>query len=66
MPGFGTISLEELRLRMEAFVAERAWSRFHTPRNLLLALVGEVCDLPRGRRCSTRCCRPDAACRLLL
>jgi dCTP diphosphatase len=27
---------------MEAFVAERGWQRFHTPRNLLLALTGEV------------------------
>lgn len=27
---------------MERFAAKRNWQQFHTPRNLLLALVGEV------------------------
>jgi hypothetical protein len=27
---------------MAAFAAERSWQQFHTPRNLVLALVGEV------------------------
>ncbi len=27
------------------FVDERDWSQFHTPRNLLLALVGEIGEL---------------------
>jgi dCTP diphosphatase len=39
------VSLEELRGRMAAFVAERDWHQYHTPRNLLLALVGEVGEL---------------------
>lgn len=30
---------------MREFVAEREWHSFHTPRNLLLALVGEVGEL---------------------
>lgn len=37
-----TVTLERLRGAMAAFVAEREWERFHTPRNVLLALVGEV------------------------
>lgn len=28
-----------------AFAAERQWERFHTPRNLMLALTGEVGEL---------------------
>ena len=27
------------------FAAERDWNKYHTPRNLLLALVGEVGEL---------------------
>ena len=37
-----SVTLERLRGAMAAFVAEREWERFHTPRNVLLALVGEV------------------------
>lgn len=36
------VSLEEVRARIHDFAAEREWQQFHTPRNLLLALVGEV------------------------
>nr|XP_048711660.1 dCTP pyrophosphatase 1 isoform X1 [Caretta caretta] len=35
-------SLEDIRRLQAEFVAERGWGRFHQPRNLLLALVGEV------------------------
>ncbi|XP_055328253.1 dCTP pyrophosphatase 1-like [Paramacrobiotus metropolitanus] len=35
-------TLENIRFQHDAFVAERGWNQFHTPRNLLLALVGEV------------------------
>eukprot|EP00889_Picochlorum_renovo_P003731 jgi/Picre1/30761/NNA_006122.t1 len=38
-------SLEQLRRSLETFSAEREWDRFHTPRNLLLAMVGEVGEL---------------------
>jgi hypothetical protein len=31
-----------LRQQLDVFAAERNWQQFHTPRNLLLALVGEV------------------------
>jgi len=36
------LSLEDLRGIMANFVDEREWHKFHTPRNILLALVGEV------------------------
>lgn len=39
---FTDIGLEELRQQLQDFAAERHWEQFHTPRNLLLALVGEV------------------------
>lgn len=35
-------SMEEIRQRQAQFTAERDWNKFHQPRNLLLALVGEV------------------------
>jgi hypothetical protein len=35
-------SLQQLRARLARFAAERDWGQYHTPRNLLLALVGEV------------------------
>ncbi|KAG6576025.1 dCTP pyrophosphatase 1, partial [Cucurbita argyrosperma subsp. sororia] len=41
----GSVSLELLRLKMAEFAEERNWDRFHSPRNLLLALVGEVGEL---------------------
>jgi dCTP diphosphatase len=34
--------LIELRDRMRAFTDERDWARFHDPKSLILALVGEV------------------------
>lgn len=34
-----TVGLEELRRRMADFARERDWEQFHSPRNLLLALV---------------------------
>lgn len=38
-------SLEELRKLQETFSNERGWNKYHSPRNLLLALVGEVGEL---------------------
>ena len=37
--------LGELRAGMRAFVDERDWGRFHDPKSVLLALVGEVGEL---------------------
>jgi len=38
-------SLDELRSRLRAFAAERDWEQFHTPKNLSMALAGEVGEL---------------------
>jgi len=37
--------LEELRVRVRAFVAERDWERFHSPKNLAMALAVEAAEL---------------------
>ncbi|KAJ6809462.1 putative dCTP pyrophosphatase 1 [Iris pallida] len=39
------VTLEGLRKKMADFAKERDWDQFHSPRNLLLALVGEVGEL---------------------
>ncbi|KAI3926276.1 hypothetical protein MKW98_028412 [Papaver atlanticum] len=41
----GAVSLEDLRQKMVDFAKERDWEKYHSPRNLLLALVGEVGEL---------------------
>ncbi|KAK7804132.1 hypothetical protein U0070_020734 [Myodes glareolus] len=38
-------TLEDIRRLHAEFAAERDWAQFHQPRNLLLALVGEVGEL---------------------
>ncbi|KAM3822067.1 dCTP pyrophosphatase 1 isoform 1-T2 [Vipera latastei] len=38
-------TLEDIRSLQSAFAAERDWGKYHQPRNLLLALVGEVGEL---------------------
>jgi dCTP diphosphatase len=37
--------IELLRQRLRAFAAERDWEAFHTPKNLAMALAGEVGEL---------------------
>lgn len=37
--------LEELRLRMREFVAERDWDQFHSPKNLVMAMSVEMAEL---------------------
>ncbi|KAL6178025.1 hypothetical protein ACLB2K_049545 [Fragaria x ananassa] len=39
------VSLQELRDRLAEFARVRDWEQYHSPRNLLLALVGEVGEL---------------------
>ncbi|KAL3531052.1 hypothetical protein ACH5RR_010374 [Cinchona calisaya] len=39
------VTLDLLTKKMDDFARERNWERFHSPRNLLLALVGEVGEL---------------------
>jgi len=35
-------TLEDIRAMQSKFAADRNWDQYHTPRNLLLAMVGEV------------------------
>jgi NTP pyrophosphatase (non-canonical NTP hydrolase) len=37
--------LDDLRDLLRAFAAERDWGQFHTPKNLAMALAGEVGEL---------------------
>lgn len=39
------MTISDLQTSLQAFVLERNWEKYHTPRNLLLALVGEVGEL---------------------
>ncbi|KAG5019873.1 hypothetical protein JHK82_015783 [Glycine max] len=39
------VSLQELSKRLAEFAEVRGWDQHHSPRNLLLALVGEVGEL---------------------
>ncbi|XP_019166666.1 PREDICTED: dCTP pyrophosphatase 1-like [Ipomoea nil] len=41
----GSVSLDLLKKKMDDFAKERDWEKFHSPRNLLLAMVGEVGEL---------------------
>lgn len=39
------MSINELQLKLKQFAQVRDWEQFHTVRNLILALVGEVGEL---------------------
>ena len=38
-------SLENLRSRLQAFVEERDWAQFHSPKNLAMAMIVEAAEL---------------------
>ncbi|KAH9525540.1 dCTP pyrophosphatase 1 [Bulinus truncatus] len=42
---FSDLSLEDIRKMNEKFIKERNWDQFHSPRNVLLAMVGEMGEL---------------------
>ncbi len=44
-PSPSPVSLVDVRDALRAFAAARDWDQYHTPRNLLLALTGEVGEL---------------------
>ena len=44
-PPWGRIRVSRLQAILREFVAERDWGKYHAPRNLLLALVGELGEL---------------------
>lgn len=56
-PTWYQFSLEGLRSELAAFARERDWDQFHTPRNLALALSGEV-----GELCECFAAKTDAEC----
>ena len=39
------VTLDDLAVRLREFAAARAWEQFHTPKNLAMALAGEVGEL---------------------
>nr|XP_043615168.1 dCTP pyrophosphatase 1-like [Erigeron canadensis] len=39
------ISLKDLSKKLQDFAKARDWEKYHTPRNLLLAMIGEVGEL---------------------
>jgi dCTP diphosphatase len=39
------MAIPELQRQLREFVAERDWQRFQTPKNLIMALTGEVGEL---------------------
>jgi NTP pyrophosphatase (non-canonical NTP hydrolase) len=38
-------SLKDLRAKIDAFVAERDWAQFHSPKNLAMAMIVEAAEL---------------------
>lgn len=40
-----TFPLEEIQLAFQKLVEEREWQKFHTPKNLSMALAGESAEL---------------------
>ncbi len=40
-----TDSLNDLKVRINAFVQERDWAQFHTPKNLAMAMIVEAAEL---------------------
>jgi hypothetical protein len=44
------VTIEVLRRSLSLFAQERQWEKFHTPRNLVLALVGEVSPAAGSRQ----------------
>lgn len=40
-----TDSIDELRARVNAFVEERDWAQFHSPKNLAMAMIVEAAEV---------------------
>ena len=45
MENIMTDSLQDLKARVNQFVAERDWVQFHTPKNLAMAMIVEAAEL---------------------
>lgn len=55
------MTLDELAARLREFAAARDWEQFHTPKNLAMALAGEVGELIAELQWLT----PDEAARVM-
>lgn len=44
-PAPGSLSLDDLRAKVDQFSADRDWGQFHTPKNLATALSVEAAEL---------------------
>ncbi len=54
-------SLEELAARLAEFARERDWDQFHAPKNLAMALAGEVGELLEHFQWLTRAAEREPA-----
>ena len=45
MRGQNEDSLEQLQQKLQAFVDERDWAQFHSPKNLAMAMIVEAAEL---------------------
>ena len=45
MSTFKITDLDALRLQIRTFAAQREWQRFHTPKNLAMAMIVEAAEL---------------------
>ena len=43
--GLDTVNIDEIQARLADFAKERDWEQFHSPKNLSMALAGEVGEL---------------------
>lgn len=56
-----TINFEQLQARLRQFAHERDWDQFHNPKNLAMALAGEVGELLAAMQWrSADDCEPEA------
>ena len=45
LAGLNSVNIEEIQARLADFAKERDWEQFHSPKNLSMALAGEVGEL---------------------
>ena len=45
LAGMNSVNIEEIQARLAEFAKERDWVQFHSPKNLSMALAGEVGEL---------------------
>ena len=54
---FSPLTLEQIRQMHDDFVMKRNWEQFHQPRNILLALIGELGEIAENFQW-----KPDSYC----